>query len=140
MVESGEGALVHDQRTGIQRQPAAIAGRDPVGDHGVSVQLRVEGPAGVLTEQPHHDPLGVDRDYLAVAAHSGVGVGLDPAEHRLHRPVMRLHHRVGAPRGRRRRRAATPTWVRRRWRRSLAPTPPRSGGPDPGRSAGRHRP
>ncbi len=78
VVESGEGALVHDQRTGIQRQPAAIAGRDPVGDNGVGVQLRVEGPAGVLTKQPHHDPLGVHRDYLAVAAHSGVGVGLDP--------------------------------------------------------------
>src|SRR3990170_3896852 len=72
----------------VHGEPTAVRCRYPVGDHRMSVQLGVESAAGVLTEHPDHDPLGVHAHDVTVAAHPGVGVGFDPAEHRVDSPVV----------------------------------------------------
>ncbi len=42
VIESREGALVHLDGPGIQRQPPAIRSTDSVGDHRMSVKLGVQ--------------------------------------------------------------------------------------------------
>ncbi len=92
VIESGQGALVELDGAGVKSEPAAIRRRHPVGDHRMGVQLGIELPARVLSKHTHHDPLGVHTHDVAVVTHSGVGVGLDPAEHRLHRTLVGFHH------------------------------------------------
>ncbi len=56
------------------------------------VHLGVQTAAGVLPEHPHHDPFGVDAHHMALSPHPRVGLGLDPAQHCVHGPVMGLGH------------------------------------------------
>ncbi len=45
---------------GVEGEPAAVGSEDPVRDHDMGVQLRVERPADVLAKRHRHDPLRVD--------------------------------------------------------------------------------
>lgn len=54
----------------------------------MGVKLRVESAGGVLAEGGGDDAFGVDDGDLAVDAVAGVGVVLDPTDHRRHRGVM----------------------------------------------------
>jgi hypothetical protein len=92
VVHGRERPLVDLDRAGVQRQPPAVVRADPVGDHHVRVELRVERPGGVLAERRGHDPLGVHHRDLAVDAVAGVSVPLDPADHRSHGRVVGRQH------------------------------------------------
>lgn len=100
MAESREGALVDHHASSIRRQPAPIRCGDPVGDHGVHMQLGVETTGRLLAKQPHHESFGVDTHDVAVTTGPGVSMFLDSPQHRLHRPFLRLDyllaHRVVA--------------------------------------------
>ena len=56
----------------------------------MGVELRVEGPAGVLAEGGGDDPLGVEDADLAVDPVPGVGVPFDPVRHRGDGGVVRV--------------------------------------------------
>ena len=94
VVERGQGALVALQGLGVEGEPAAVGGEDPVRDHDMGVQLRVELSAHVLAKRHRHDPLRVDRVDLPMHAVAGVGVVLDPVDHRRDRGVMPGEDRV----------------------------------------------
>ena len=101
VVEGGQGALVELDRPGVQRQPPAIRGPHPVRDHQVGVELRIGGPAGVLTERRRDDPLGVDDRHLARQSGTGCGHGLrstrPPRRPRRHGPARTSARVVSSP-------------------------------------------
>lgn len=51
----------------------------------MGVDLRVEHPAGVVSEVGDEDALGVEGPDLPVDPVAGVGVIVDPVDHRCHR-------------------------------------------------------
>lgn len=77
---------------GIERQPPAIGGHDPVRDHQVRVQLRVVRPAGVLAKRGRDQAAGVDDPHLAIDPVATVGVVLDPPERRGDRRIVSVEH------------------------------------------------
>ena len=82
MIEGGECLLVVLDQPGVECQPATVGRLDPVGDHEVGVDLRVERSAGVLAERCRHDPLGVDDRHFPTDPVPGVRVPFDPAGER----------------------------------------------------------
>lgn len=90
VIQGRQGALVDLDGASIESQPPTIGRPNPVGDHGVGVELRVELAAGLLTEQRNHNPLGIHAHHMAAVTHPRVGVGFDPAEHRVDRSVVGL--------------------------------------------------
>lgn len=58
----------------------------------MGVQLGIKAAAGVLTEHPHHDPLGVNTHHRTVPAHPRGSVILYPAKHRLDCPFVSFDH------------------------------------------------
>ena len=95
VVQRGQGLLVAFDQTGVERQPATVRGLDPIRDHQMRMQLRVQRPTGVLPERGGHDPLNVDDRDLTTDPVAGVGVGLDPPGQFPHRGVVRVED--GAP-------------------------------------------
>ncbi len=92
VIQTRQGPLIHLQRPGIQGQPASVRSLDPVGDHRMGVELRVETPARVLTEHPGHDAFGVDAHHMTPPPQPGVRLRLHPTQHGVDRPVVRLGH------------------------------------------------
>ena len=82
VIESGECLLVVLDQPGVECQPATVGRLDPVGDHEMGVDLRVERSAGVLAERSRHDPLGVDHRHFPTDPVPGVRVPFDPAGER----------------------------------------------------------
>ena len=87
---SGECLLVVLDEPGVQRQPPAIRGLHPVGDHHMGMQLRIQRPAGVLPKGRRHNPLRVDHRHRTPDAVAGMGMLFDPGDHRPHRRVMSI--------------------------------------------------
>lgn len=77
---------------GIERQPPAVGGHDPVRDHDVGVDLRVVRPAGVLAKRGSDQAAGVDGPHLAIDPIATVGVVLDPPERRSDRRIVSVEH------------------------------------------------
>ena len=82
VVDRRQRSLVELEGAGVERQPPPIGGADTVGHHDVGVKVRVECSRGVLAERRCDDALGVDDRDFAVDPESGVGVRLDPSDHR----------------------------------------------------------
>jgi hypothetical protein len=90
VIQRGKGPLVDLDRPSIQGQPATIRSLHPVGDHSMSVKLRIQPSRGVLTEHTDEQPVGVDTDDMTLTTEPGVSMLLHPAQHRVDRPVMPL--------------------------------------------------
>ena len=82
VIKGGECLLVVLDQPGVECQPAAVRRLDPIGDHEVGVDLRVERPAGVLSKRGRHDSLGVDHRHFPTDPVPGVRVPFDPAGER----------------------------------------------------------
>jgi hypothetical protein len=54
----------------------------------MSMQLRIKPTRGVLAEQPHHQPTGINTQDVAVLPQTRMGVIFYPTKRCLHRPVM----------------------------------------------------
>ncbi len=82
VIEGGECLLVVLDQPGVECQPATVGRLDPIGDHEMGVDLRVERPAGVLPKRRRHDPLGVDHRHFPTDPVPRVRVPFDPAGER----------------------------------------------------------
>ena len=90
--------VVFDQ-PGIQGEPAAVRGLDPVRDHHMRMHLRVQGAARVLTEHRRRDPGRVQHRDLTTDPVAGVRMTLDPLHDGCHGGIVRSEHVLTHARG-----------------------------------------
>ncbi len=92
VIEGGKYLLIVLDQPGVECQPATVGRLDPVGDHEVGVDLRVERPAGVLPERGRDDPLSVDHRHFPTDPVPGVRVPFDPTGERSDCSIVGSEH------------------------------------------------
>lgn len=136
VVDRADAALLELQEPSVQRQPPPRAVLDLGGDDRVGVQLGVDRPRRVLTEQRRGHAEGVDLEHAVAAAAGHRPVPFEPAERGIHGGVMGREH-LGPHPGMRGQRPQHRHRLRRR-ERGVEPPSRRVTEPPPQQAAG-HR-
>lgn len=92
VVDPADGALLLLEEASVEREPAAGRVLDLGADHGVGVQLRIDGAGGVLAEHRHGQALGVDLEDAVLPPPGDRPMDLEPVERRQHGGVMSGEH------------------------------------------------